>query len=76
MKLLKKNKPISEESKSSSEESKSISEEDDESKYINSLTEQEQKTMEIARSHLESSFHLKKSVGFIKWKEMALKKEN
>jgi len=69
MKLSKKDKSI----KSTSEESE---EESEESKYIKSLTKQELQTMEIARSHLESSFHLKKSVGFIKWKEMSLKKEN
>ena len=67
---------LSKKDKSSSEENKSSSEESEESKYIKSLTKQELQTMEIARSHLESSFHLKKSVGFIKWKEMSLKKEN
>jgi len=72
MKLSKKDKSI----KSTSEESEEESEESEESKYIKSLTKQELQTMEIARSHLESSFHLKKSVGFIKWKEMSLKKEN
>ena len=69
MKLSKKDK--------STKSIKSTSEEEsEESKYIKSLTKQELQTMEIARSHLESSFHLKKSVGFIKWKEMSLKKEN
>ena len=72
MKLSKKDKSI----KSTSEESEEESKESEESKYIKSLTKQELQTMEIARSHLESSFHLKKSVGFIKWKEMSLKKEN
>ena len=72
MKLSKKDKSSSKES----EENKSSSEESEESKYINSLTKQELQTLEIARSHLESSFHLKKSIGFIKWKEMSLKKEN
>jgi hypothetical protein len=72
MKLSKKDKSI----KSTSEESEEESEESEESKYIKSLTKQELQTMEIARSHLESSFHLTKSVGFIKWKEMSLKKEN
>ena len=41
----------------------------EENEYINSLTEKELKTLEIARIHLESSFNLKKSIGFISWKE-------
>ena len=41
----------------------------DEKKYLNSLTDEESKTLEIARDHLESSFNLRKSIGFIKWKE-------
>ena len=41
-------------------------EEDD---YVKSLSTEELKTLEIAREHLESSFNLKKSIGFLKWKE-------
>lgn len=50
----------------------------EENEYLNSLTKQEKKTLEIARSHLESSFNMDKSIGFIQWKEnqMSLKKSN
>ena len=41
----------------------------EEKEYLNSLTDEESKTLEIARDHLESSFNLRKSIGFIKWKE-------
>lgn len=37
-------------------------------RYLNSLSDQERKTMEIAKSHLGTSFNIKKSVGFLKWK--------
>lgn len=36
--------------------------------YIQSLDELEAKTFEIARSHLGTSFNIKKSIGFIEWK--------
>lgn len=36
--------------------------------YLKTLTDQERKTMEIAKSHLGTSFSIKKSVGFLKWK--------
>lgn len=42
---------------------------EEENEYLNSLTDEESKTLEIARDHLESSFNLRKSIGFIKWKE-------
>ena len=35
--------------------------------YINSLTEEEKKTMEIAKSHLGTSFNIKRSIGYINW---------
>ena len=41
----------------------------EEKEYVKSLTNEESKTLEIARDHLESSFNLRKSIGFIKWKE-------
>ena len=41
----------------------------EEKEYVKSLTDEESKTLEIARDHLESSFNLRKSIGFIKWKE-------
>lgn len=37
--------------------------------YIDSLSELEQKVCEIARDHLESSFDLVRSSGFIEWKK-------
>ncbi len=43
-------------------------------KYLDSLNELEKKTLEIAKSHLGTSFNLKKSVGFLKWKESQNKK--
>jgi hypothetical protein len=41
----------------------------EEKEYVKSLTDEESKTLEIARDHLESSFNMRKSIGFIKWKE-------
>lgn len=35
--------------------------------YLKSLNESEKKTLEIAKSHLKSSFDITKSVGFVKW---------
>jgi hypothetical protein len=46
-----------------------------ETEYIQSLTEIEKKGYEIARSHLGSSFSLKKSIGFKEWKKKENKKE-
>lgn len=40
-----------------------------ETEYIQSLTEIEKKGYEIAKSHLGSSFSLKKSIGFKEWKK-------
>ena len=36
--------------------------------YINSLTEQEKQTLQIAQEHLKTSFDVYKSIGFLKWK--------
>lgn len=36
--------------------------------YIKSLTDQEKQTLEIAKSHLGTSFNIKKSIGFLSWK--------
>ena len=36
--------------------------------YIQQLTEQEQLILEIAKNHLESSFDIRKSMGFMEWK--------
>ena len=35
--------------------------------YINSLNEQELIVLEIAKKHLESSFDISKSIGYLKW---------
>jgi hypothetical protein len=59
--------------KEEKEQEENKEENKEETDYLHSLTKEELKTLEIARSHLESSFHLKKSIGFIKWRE---KKQN
>lgn len=35
--------------------------------YISTLTEREKRVMEIAKEHLQSSFCIERSVGFVKW---------
>jgi len=40
-----------------------------EKKYIETLSEREYKAYMIAKSHLESSFDLEKSIGFKEWKK-------
>ena len=37
--------------------------------YIGSLSDNEKKALEIAKSHLGSSFSLEKSIGFIKFSD-------
>jgi len=37
--------------------------------YIKQMTDKERKAMEIARGHLETSFHIAKSNGFREWKK-------
>ena len=50
--------------------------------YINSLTTIERLVLEMAKRHLESSFCIEKSIGFIEWmklnreREMEREKEN
>lgn len=47
------------------------------SEYIESLDETEKLILEIAREHLESSFCIERSVGFVKWlKEREKEMEN
>jgi hypothetical protein len=36
-------------------------------KYLESLSEKERKSYEIAKDHLGMSFQLDKSVGYLKW---------
>ena len=38
-------------------------------KYLQQLSDSERKTYEIANQHLESSFSIEKSIGYIKWKK-------
>ena len=38
-------------------------------KYIQQLTPQEIKVLDIAKEHLGSSFNIEKSIGFMKWLE-------
>ncbi len=41
--------------------------------YLNKLGDNEKKAMEIAKSHLESSFNIEKSNGYLKFKEEYIK---
>lgn len=43
--------------------------------YLNSLNELEKKTLDIAKSHLGTSFNVKKSIGFIQWKQANFEKK-
>jgi hypothetical protein len=38
--------------------------------YISTLNEREKHVMEIAKEHLQSSFCIERSVGFVKWKNL------
>ena len=42
---------------------------DDSQKYIQQLSDSEMKTYLIANEHLESSFSIEKSIGYLKWKD-------
>ena len=37
--------------------------------YIRQLSPQEKKVLEIAREHLETSFNIEKSIGYMGWKQ-------
>ena len=37
--------------------------------YLKSLNNLEKQTLDIAKSHLGTSFNVRKSIGFIKWKQ-------
>jgi hypothetical protein len=37
--------------------------------YISQMSIQERKAYEIAKEHLETSFNIEKSIGFIEWKK-------
>lgn len=41
--------------------------------YLKNLSDNEKKAMEIAKSHLESSFNVEKSNGYLKFKEDYIK---
>ena len=38
-------------------------------KYIEQLNEQEKQVLQIATSHLEDSFDIERSIGYLDWKE-------
>ena len=38
-------------------------------RYLQQLSEGERQTYEIAKQHLETSFSIEKSIGFINWKK-------
>tara|TARA_B100000767_G_C19706327_1_gene510697 strand:- start:98 stop:280 length:183 start_codon:yes stop_codon:yes gene_type:complete len=38
-------------------------------KYLSELSEQERIVLNIAREHLETSFDISKSIGFLEWKK-------
>ena len=42
---------------------------EEQNEYIAQLSPMEKKVLEIARSHLETSFSLEKSIGFQEWKK-------
>lgn len=35
--------------------------------YIDQLSDQEKKTLKIAKEHLGTSFNIKKSIGYMEW---------
>jgi hypothetical protein len=37
------------------------------SKYVSQMSDQERLVMNVAREHLQSSFNVEKSVGFMAW---------
>ena len=43
--------------------------------YLNSLNELEKKTLDIAKSHLGTAVNVKKSIGFIQWKQANIEKK-
>ena len=44
--------------------------------YINSLSKHETQTLEIAKSHLGSSFTIRKSIGFLEWNSKQKQKQD
>ena len=52
--------------KSKTENSESITK-DNVQKYISQLSAQEKLVLQIASSHLETSFDITKSIGYIEW---------
>ena len=59
------------------QEIKELSKEELHMLYISQMTIQERKAYEIAKEHLETSFNIEKSIGFIQWeKNMRDKKNN
>ena len=51
-------------------ESENITEKNNDiEKYLKHISDNERQTYEIAKSHLESSFSIEKSIGFLTWKK-------
>jgi hypothetical protein len=44
--------------------------------YLKSLNNLEKQTLDIAKSHLGTSFNVRKSIGFIKWKQAIIETNN
>lgn len=49
------------------EQNKELEKDSLQNKYVESLSEKERKSYEIAKEHLGMSFQLDKSVGYLKW---------
>ena len=49
------------------EQNKELGKDSLQKKYVESLSEKERKSYEIAKEHLGMSFQLDKSVGYLKW---------
>ena len=43
---------------------------DDVNNYLNSLDDKQKKGIEIATRELKSSFDIRKSIGYLKWKKL------
>lgn len=46
-----------------------IQKQSDTNEYLQQLSESERQTYEIANQHLESSFSIEKSIGYLNWKK-------
>ena len=48
----------------------SVKPQDNVSLYINQLSDQEKMVLNIAKEHLESSFCIEKSIGYLQWSKI------